>query len=252
MTLPLEVAVFSSQDALKAQSVGASRIEFNAPGSYPDGGLTPPLDELKLLSSKLDIPVRVMIRPRGPPQDGSMDFLYSEAELELMKEAIADIKAANVMKVERGDGFVFGILKQTGGQYAIDETICTDLVNTAKPIPCVFHRAFDSIASSNDWKAGLDTLTRSGFEGLLTAGGAEGKYCDNLARLEEICNHASGKLQIVAGGGVRHHNVERPSKSLQGYGSGNVWVHSAALQSSGDGVDQEELQELLKVLNASA
>lgn len=252
MALPLEVAVFSSQDALKAQSVGASRIEFNAPGSYPDGGLTPPLDELKLLSSKLDIPVRVMIRPRGPPPDGTMDFLYSEAELELMKEAIADIKAANVMKVDRGDGFVFGILKQAGEGHAIDETICTDLVSAAKPIPCVFHRAFDSIASSSDWKGGLDTLIRSGFEGLLTAGGAEGKYCDNLTRLEEICKHVSGRLQIVAGGGVRHHNAGRPSRALEGYGAGNVWVHSAALRSSGDGVDQEELQKLLNVLSASA
>ncbi|CEJ81261.1 hypothetical protein VHEMI01400 [[Torrubiella] hemipterigena] len=247
MPLPLEVAVFSSQDALTAQSSGAHRIEFNAPGSYPDGGLTPPLDELRLLSPQLRIPARVMIRPRGPPADGSMDFIYSEAELELMREAVSEIKAAGVMDVARGDGFVFGVLKKhEDGGYVVDEEVCKALVDAAKPVPCVFHRAFDPIAEEDGaWASGLDALLRCGFEGLLTAGGTPGKFCENLERLEELAKHVDGKLQIVAGGGVRHHNVGEPLGVLGGYKKGSVWVHSAALRSSGDGVDEEELTKLL-------
>lgn len=245
MPLPLEVAVFSSRDALTAQAAGAQRIEFNAPGSYPDGGLTPPLDELRLLSPQLRIPARVMIRPRGPPADGSMDFVYSEAELELMREAVAEIKAAGVMDVARGDGFVFGILCKRGETYAVDEEVCKALVEAANPVPCVFHRAFDPIAQGDEWQDGLDALVRCGFEGLLTAGGTPGKYCENLERLDALVKHADGKVQLVAGGGVRHHNVGEPLGVLGGHKRGSVWVHSAALRSSGDGIDEEELKSLL-------
>lgn len=250
--LPLELAVFSPDDALRAQSLGASRIEFNAPGSYPAGGLTPPVASLVALSPQLRIPLRVMVRPRGPPPNAaSPDFLYTPAELALMRAAISDIKASGALKVTRGDGFVFGILHQEAdGKLAIDEDACRELVELARPVPCVFHRAFDTVASSTleECDAGLDMLVGCGFVALLTAGGSVGKYLDNLPRLERICAHAAGRIQIVAGGGVRHHNIAGPAVGFATHGEENVWVHSAALDEDASGLDEDEVRNLLQEL----
>lgn len=257
MPLPLELAVFSPADAIRAQALGASRVEFNAPGSYPAGGLTPPLADLATLSPQLRIPMRVMIRPRGPPPPSSTgtsspDFLYSDAELDAMRASIAEIKAAGVLDVSRGDGFVFGVLihDDSNKKLVIDETTCEELVKLAAPVECVFHRAFDPIASAGeeDCDAGIDALVRCGFAGLLTAGGGVGKYVDNLERLQRICARAEGRIQVVAGGGVRHHNVSGPAVALATHGAGRVWVHSAALSADGTGVDEEEVRKLLEEL----
>ena len=50
--VPLEVAVFSIEDALRAQTLGASRIELNATGSYAVGGLTPTVQQLQQLRAE--------------------------------------------------------------------------------------------------------------------------------------------------------------------------------------------------------
>lgn len=246
--LPLELAVFYVADALLAQSLGAARIELNAPGSYPAGGLTPPLSALAALAApSLRIPLRVMIRPRGPPADGP-DFIYTAAELDAMRAAISAIKAAGVMDVARGDGFVFGVLTQDSGKLAVDAATCAELVALAAPVPCVFHRAFDLVAAD-----GVAVLAQCGFAGLLTAGGAVGNYLDNLDNLARICEQArtGRRIEVVAGGGVRHHNVAGPAAAALGkFGDAGprVWVHSAALRADGAGMDGDEVRRLLAAL----
>ncbi|KAL7913654.1 copper homeostasis protein [Trichoderma velutinum] len=145
--LNCEVAVFSGASGLEAQDLGAKRIELNAPGSYDEGGLTPPVKELTSIASQLEIAVRIMIRPRGPPRipvpqagqdqdqdqeqdeeekkkgekehdlrqdqdDLLQDFIYTDDEIALMLQAIHNFKATRVLNPIRGDGFVFGILKR--------------------------------------------------------------------------------------------------------------------------------------------
>lgn len=53
---------------------------------------------LKVVKSRIAIPVFVMIRPRGG------DFLYSQEEFEVMKEDVKTLKDVGA------DGMVFGIL----------------------------------------------------------------------------------------------------------------------------------------------
>ncbi|KAL6881585.1 copper homeostasis protein [Trichoderma novae-zelandiae] len=145
--LNCEVAVFSGAAGLEAQDLGAKRIELNAPGSYEEGGLTPPVKELTSIASQLEIAVRIMIRPRGAPRAAStpqlkqdhekdqekdqekeqtedekkqaedeadklQDFVYNDHEIALMLQAIADFKATRVLNPIRGDGFIFGILRR--------------------------------------------------------------------------------------------------------------------------------------------
>ena len=66
---------------------------------------------LRFLKSEVDIPVFVMIRPRGG------DFVYSQKELLVMKQ---DIQILGEMGA---DGFVFGVLDEKGNGFSEDEGI---------------------------------------------------------------------------------------------------------------------------------
>ncbi|KAG8421818.1 hypothetical protein J3458_003662 [Metarhizium acridum] len=255
--MPLEVAVFSGESALKAQSQGASRVELNAPGSYPLGGTTPPVAELKRIAAKITVPVRIMIRPRGAPGDGSPDFVYTAQEVAAMAQSIRDFKATGLLNPFRGDGFVFGLLQPTAAEdpvsgepdvVHIDRQSCRTLLDAAKPFGCVFHRAFDPIAATRRIGDGIETLTRLGFEGLLTAGG-RGPCADNVDRLDHECHKQAGRIQFVLGGGLRTSNVRDVAERFSTYEEGSVWMHTAALSSRPDHPPEEiDSNELIGIL----
>ncbi|KAK4069758.1 uncharacterized protein Triagg1_6888 [Trichoderma aggressivum f. europaeum] len=289
--LNCEVAVFSGASGLEAQAMGAKRIELNAPGSYDEGGLTPPVKELTSIASQLEIAVRIMIRPRGPPrvpvlQGGQdqdqekkkegeedqdhllQDFIYTDDEIALMLQAIHNFKATRVLNPIRGDGFVFGILRrQTKAstlakypdlKYTVDEERCKLLIDAARPFPCVFHRAFDPIAASERWAKGIDILVRCGFDGVLTSGGL-GNCHENLEKLDAICHRAApGSLQVIAGGGVRRGNVRDSVARLSVHGTKSVWMHTASLANKVDKdgrrveeLNGRELSQIISVMNAT-
>ncbi|ODA78387.1 hypothetical protein RJ55_05768 [Drechmeria coniospora] len=272
--IPLEVAVFSPESALVAQEHGASRVELNARRSYAAGGLTPSLADIRLLRTeprKLAIPLRLMIRPRGPPLESSRpDFVYSAQELADMIASIHQFKESGLLCPDDGDGFVFGAVKvmdngepgkmnDVGGTCIgtgidIDDTVCNVLVEASKPFHCVFHRAFDPIAAAGRAVEGARKLRALGFDTLLTAGGVDGGCCqrDNLDTIDHLCHHLSGALTVVAGGGLRCHNLGRATKLLTTYGAEAVWFHTAAVKVADDVVteelDTEELDNLIAIL----
>lgn len=175
----LEVPVFSPSSAefiitqAEHGGGGIARLELNAKGSYGQGGTTPDPNTYRHaataaaaaaagLNNQTPTPLRVMIRPRGPPPgaggDGSPDFVYSEAELDGMEEAIREWRVCGLMDEERGDGFVLGVLQvreeeegEEGGDDGGRKRMRVDvgrnrrLVDVAAPFPCVFHRAFVSL-----------------------------------------------------------------------------------------------------------
>ncbi|KAI2779451.1 hypothetical protein F4815DRAFT_473106 [Daldinia loculata] len=252
MTIGLEIPVFGASAASKAIELGASRIELNASGSYSDGGLTPSLEELKG-SSCVRVPLRVMIRPRGPPSEPqARDFIYSDEEFEQMETSIQRFKDAGLLNEGRGDGFVFGILKEsqdaaetsTGRRKCwVDKERCNRLVEAARPLKTVFHRAFDEIFSCDDtgvaiddrhaWRIGLDDLAACGFDAILTSGGL-GNAIQNVAMLDRIITRAEVfGIEIIVGGGVRKHNIQRLSQQLKLKERGSsTYVHSACLSST--------------------
>ena len=77
----LEAPVFNLQGSLEAAEQGIDRLELCA--NFPEGGETPSAGMLRFLKSEVDIPVFVMIRPRGG------DFVYSQKELLVMKQEIS-------------------------------------------------------------------------------------------------------------------------------------------------------------------
>lgn len=278
--IPLEVAVFSGESILKAQSQGASRVELNAPNSYHLGGTTPPVSELARVAAQVKIPVRIMIRPRGPPPPPpppggghkvkAQDFIYTRAEVEAMADSIREFKATGLMDPCRSDGFVFGLLKASeepetetetetetvdvagagarAGAVAIDEENCATLIRLARPYGCVFHRAFDPIAATKRASEGIQTLISLGFEGVLTAGGL-GDCLGNVDRIDHLCHrYAAGPLEIVVGGGLRRDNILRPARVLAHYKDG-VWMHTAALSKrrhrATEEIDSDELVDMV-------
>lgn len=108
--IQLEIACNSWTSCLNAQNGGADRIELFE--NLPDGGCTPSAGMIKM-STKLSIPVYVMIRPRGG------NFCYSKDEIDIMKMDIDICKSAGVK------GIVFGCLTSDG---RIDEVTCLDLL----------------------------------------------------------------------------------------------------------------------------
>ncbi|KAI1123290.1 hypothetical protein F5Y10DRAFT_55634 [Nemania abortiva] len=274
--LGLEIAVFGSEGALSAEALGATRIELNAEGSYGEGGLSPSLHDLQQFtrSSKTEPPVRMMIRPRGPPPEAggesARDFQYSDAEFEMMIASIKEFTDSGTIDAEGGDGFVFGILEEdergdgddgTGRRRCrVDKTRCARLVRVAHPFKCVFHRAFDEIVSCDDgapegighlsWETGLEDVAACGFDGILTSGGL-GKAVDNMDMLERIIRKAQAlKIEIIVGGGVRTANVGEIIRRLGLREKANsVYLHSACLQGDGSGsINADEAKGIMAQL----
>ena len=76
----IEVCAESYEYAVKAEKAGADRIELCK--DLQLDGLTPDYESAKRTIDTLDIPVFILIRPRGG------DFIYSHEEFELMKRDI--------------------------------------------------------------------------------------------------------------------------------------------------------------------
>ena len=100
MNYKLEVIGFTIESCLLAQAAGADRIELcDNPG---EGGTTPSYGFIKAAREKLHIDLYPIIRPRGG------DFLYSDAEFELMRSDVEICKKLGC------DGIATGILNADG------------------------------------------------------------------------------------------------------------------------------------------
>lgn len=221
----LEVACFMAEDAKFALECGAHRIEFCT--DYEAGGLTPDLDEFILLRSQFpDAKIHVMIRPR----DG--DFVYSNYKIQIMQAQIEAFGFAGA------DGFVFGVLNS---DQTINEVSCRELIHTAKVSgdkKLIFHRAFDLVPNAEQ---ALEQLINLGFTGVLCSGAAKNAM-DGRNNLKTWVEITQNRLEIIVGGGVRSHNVERL------FDTDAMWFHSAAWDKNRFSAD--ELSNLLAALKS--
>ncbi len=175
----VEVCVAGLSSALVAGENGADRVELCE--HLAVGGLTPSAGAIAVACRSLDVPVHVLIRPRGG------DFVYRVPEFDAM---LHDIDAAR----DRGaSGVVLGVLNLDG---SLDRDRTARLVAAARPLSVTFHRAFDLIP---DPEPTLDTLIELGIDRLLTSGQAPTAR-DGLAKLASWASRTRGRLTILAGG----------------------------------------------------
>lgn len=214
----IEIACFNPESAVIAFENGADRIELC--DGLSEGGTTPGVKVTQELREKINIPIFVMIRPRGG------DFTYSEAEFEQMKNDLIQLKSLKV------DGFVFGILNEND---EVNTEQNKALVKLATPLPCTFHRAFDRAKGLEE---SLEKVIECGFTTILTSGQkpnvSEGK--ENLKKLVELSN---GRIEILVGGGLRSTNIEE-IRALTHAG----YFHSSAITDGGAFANADEVVAL--------
>ncbi|XP_075391220.1 copper homeostasis protein cutC homolog [Tenrec ecaudatus] len=205
----MEVCVDSVESAVNAERGGAGRIELCS--GLLEGGTTPSMGVLQVVKQCVQIPVFVMIRPRGG------DFLYSDREIEVMK---TDIRLS---KLYGADGVVFGALTEDGH---IDKELCVSLMAICRPLPVTFHRAFDMVC---DPVAALETLLSLGFERVLTSG-CDSSALEGLPMIKRLMDQAKGRIVIMPGGGITDRNLQR---ILEGSGATEFHCSARSARDSG-------------------
>jgi len=184
----IEACVDTLESALAAQAGGANRVELG--DNLVEGGTTPSAGMIALCCERLNIPVFVMIRPRGG------DFHYSADELDVM---LHDIRLAAELGAA---GVVFGALMPDG---SVDVECTRTLTEAARPMSVTFHRAFDACRNAEE---ALESLIALGIDRVLTSGLATSAE-QGIGCLHSLVSQASGRIRILAGGGISESNVLR-------------------------------------------
>ncbi len=214
----LEIACFEITSAETACQSMADRIEFCH--DLEKGGTTPDFYEFLHLKRHYQIPIYIMIRPKGGP------FFYSDEEFLEMKNSIITFKSGGA------DGFVFGILDNNN---EIDEAKNRELLELAGDTPCTFHRAFDRTA---DLDKSIQTLIKLGFRTVLTSGGKK-TALEGKEKLKDLIEKYAHKIEILVGGGVRSKNIEELKKF-----TGAKSFHSSAILDYDTFVTENEIKKL--------
>lgn len=187
MNMPMiEGCVDSYASAMTACRGGADRLELCA--NLAIGGTSPSRALFKQVRRDCAVKINVLIRPRFG------DFLYSKEELAEMREeteAFRDLGA---------DGVVTGVLTPEG---ALDEERMGPLMDSAGNMDVTLHRAFDM---TRDPFEALESAIRLGYRTILTSGQA-GTALEGAGLLRELVLRAAGRIEIMAGCGVRRDNI---------------------------------------------
>lgn len=184
--IKLEVCVDDADGLYAAIDGGADRIELCAALSV--GGLTPN-PGLMALAGPPPVPVYAMIRPRPG------DFVFSAADLDVMRRDIDAARAAGLAGVVLGASLADGRL---------DTSMLIKLTGHAAGLRMTLHRAFDLVP---DFTEAMEVAVELGFERILTSGGARSAP-QAIDRLAEIVDLAKGRLSIMPGSGVTLDTVD--------------------------------------------
>jgi copper homeostasis protein len=184
--LAVEIAVQDRAGVRIALEADADRIELCS--ALGVGGLTPSAALIDAAVAEAgaaghDGFVHVLVRPRPG------GFVYTPDEIEL---TVADIRHA---RSAGASGVVVGALDDIG---AVDEEAVARFVEAAGDLDVTFHRAIDIVP---DPLGALETLVALGVRRILTSGG-EARSVDGVGMLAALTAEASGRLQVMAGGGV--------------------------------------------------
>lgn len=191
--MKLELCAASIEAIVLAKSLDFDRIELCQ--NLEQGGLTPSAGMITYALEK-GLDTHVLIRPRAG------GFCYSPEEIAVISRDLAFCKQTGVQ------GVVVGILKSN---FDLDIEALATLKQQFPDFVWTFHRAFDE---SIDWKRSMDQLIKLGFHRILTSGFAS--HVDiGLPILSEMRQHASGHIEIMAGGGVNAGNIAKIVREAQ-------------------------------------
>lgn len=177
----LECCVDSVESAIAAKKGGADRIELCS--ALVIGGLSPSQALYQKIREQVDIPIRVLLRPRFG------DFCYTDFEHEIIKEEIKSFRNLGA------DGIVIGTMKPDG---TLNLEQMKEFIEEAQGMPVTLHRAFDMC---KDPLVTLEEVKKLGISTILTSG-QKNTCVDGIELLKELVEKAQGETEILIGGGV--------------------------------------------------
>lgn len=183
-----ELAVQDVHGLTVAARLGVDRIELCS--ALPVGGITPSLGLVETAVAMPGMPpVHVLVRPRL----GGFDYSPEEADL-----IVRDVRHALAAGAA---GVVIGGVRDE----RVDHDLVRRVLDAAGPADVTFHRAFDTLP---DPGAAVRALAALGVRRILTSAGAA-SVADALPALADLVTAAGDDIEIMAGGGVRPHDVEK-------------------------------------------
>lgn len=196
MQIIKEVCVDSFIDAVNAEKKGANRIELC--GRLDLDGLTPSKKLIKKVFSNLNIPIRVMIRPKYP------SFIYSDQDIQIMIEDINYCKELGV------DGVVLGCLDEDSNFNMNQINLLSEI---AKPLNVIIHKAIDKTDSVLN--SLLLLLKNKNINGVLSSGGKTFAI-DATEILKKMLDLVPDNFEIINAGGITHKNLNDLHSLIQG------------------------------------
>lgn len=182
-----EICVASVEAARLADRLPIKRIETCVALEY--GGLTPNHAFVAWIEGTFNLEQHVLIRQRAG------GFSYSYDEILVMRDNILQFRDLGVA------GVVVGALTS---DRELDTNSLMAWHRAANDLDLTFHRAFDEV---KNWKTAMDKLVDLGFKRILTSGQASA-VDKGLDTLREMVAYADGRIEIMAGGGVRPENKQ--------------------------------------------
>lgn len=211
--ITFELCAETLDACLAAREGGADRIELCS--ALSEDGLTPSHALIRAAVEQSNLPVYVLLRPRGG------DFIYSEREFALMRDDLLHACSLGA------SGFALGLLRADG---TVDVKRTRDLVALAAPLEVTFHRAFDAARSLD---AALEDVIAAGCRRVLTSGG-ERDVVTGAAALASLVGQAGERIAVAPGGGLRIENaafVAATTRAKHFHGSVRRQVLDASKQS---------------------
>jgi copper homeostasis protein len=191
-----EACVETLEQCRRAEALGADRLELCA--RLDLGGTTPDWQLVKEVLKQVQIPVKVMIRPRGG------NFIYTEVEVAQMRASIARFLDLGV------PGFVIGTLTP---QHQIDLPLLTTLCEAMEGRPVTFHKAIDEVPDIEAAVGQLKAIPNLKY--LLTSGGAPTAQA-GLGQLRKLLKCAAPEITVIAAGSVTNANLQQLHQALGG------------------------------------
>ena len=177
----LEVIVTSLDEAIAAEDGGADRLELVR--NLQLEGLTPSLELVEKVLSRVSIPVRTMVRDSIP------FTLANLGELKTLEQRTAEFAALPI------DGVVLGFIRDG----RIDARTTRHLAESARGKPVTFHRAIESV---DEPLAAIEELKTISHVDRILLNGGSGTWEQRQAILERLQQSAAPEIKIIVGGGL--------------------------------------------------
>jgi Uncharacterized protein involved in copper resistance len=184
----IEACVASLAEALIAQQRGADQIELCAHLEWD--GLTPDMALMDVCIQQLDIPVKVMIRPKKG------DFIPDALLIEKMIQEIRSVRQIGIERI---------VLGLTTAQRQLDLGALAEVLQEADGLEVTIHKAIDTCHDPVHEVTRLKSLHR--VHSILTSGG-QVTAISGAAVIKEMIKVSEGEIQIIAAGSVTEANIQ--------------------------------------------